>query len=125
MRRPGGGRTGDGFVSVVLRMVLKEALWIAGLGTLVGGNGFILHNAVRSGDAARCFGLRSFDARRRGWDFGDRNDSGGHGAGATRRHMDPIEAAKIPSGPVLLSPRKQEADVANFLRIKKYDYGAC
>jgi len=63
---------------------LKGSTQVARLGTPVGGNGTLLHNA-----APWCFGLRSLHARRRGGNSGGRNDSGGDGARATRRHIGP------------------------------------
>ena len=68
---------------------LKGSVRIADFGTFVGGNCAAVYNAVRISDALWCFGLRSFDARGCGWNFGDCNHSGGNGACATCRHHGP------------------------------------
>src|SRR5216684_4695703 len=62
---------------------LEGSVEIAGLGIAGGGDGTVLYDAVRGGDAARCFGVRPVDARRRGWNSGDSNNSGGNGTGAS------------------------------------------
>src|SRR5207245_1191298 len=64
-RRDARGGAADG---------LKGSTRIAGLGTPVGDNCAVLHNAVRISHAVRCFGLRSFDARRRGGNSDDRSN---------------------------------------------------
>src|SRR5882762_10913133 len=59
---------------------LEGSVEIAGLGIAVGDDRTVLYDAVRGGDAARCFGVRPVDARLRGRNSGDSNNSGSNAA---------------------------------------------
>ena len=81
-------------------------------------------------DALRCFGLRSFDARRRGWNFGDCKHSGSNGTRATRRHHRPHRGSQgrvdlvLPrsacnDGYAFFQPALIRVDLSKYLKLSR------